>query len=125
MTLASDSQGNTGTGSIVSYIDTESVDTILQTAFPLFLYYGVKNQTYEVDASYSFLGLFDFSFKSIHFNEAYVGREKHFGFSEHLPEISGDDFENDAQYLLKENAKEGIDGELVFKIGSISFDADM
>ena len=110
-------EGNRGNGgSIVGYFDTNSADNILQTAFPLFLYYGVKNKTFELNIEYSLFGLFELNLENVHVNNAFTRKSRHFGYSQDLNKTE-EKFEIDDYDL---------DGEtLRFKITSMSFDIDI
>ena len=80
------------------------------------MYYGVRNQTYALNISYDFFGIFKFNFDSIHFNEAKARKSRHFGFAQDLAETK-EKFELD---------NFDMDGEtLRLKLTSVSLDADV
>ena len=68
-------------GAMSLYLNTTSVNNLLQTAVPIFAYYALNNQTYDLNIEEKSL-LYTFDFDSIHFNEATAATEKKF---EYIP----------------------------------------
>ena len=68
-------------GAVSLYANTTSINNLMQTAVPIFAYYALNNQTYDLGITEKSL-LYTFNFESIHFKEATAATEKKF---EYIP----------------------------------------
>lgn len=68
-------------GAMSLYLNVTGMNNLLQTAVPIFAYYALNDQTYDLNIVEKSL-LYTFTFESIHFNEATAATEKKF---EYIP----------------------------------------